>query len=78
MYAIRSYYAARRSAPRLWAINANAMPRSPRWRSRAFIVGSAHVHFHDIYGHARFAELMLGGVTRQLLTEMTLPVLMSH
>jgi len=30
------------------------------------------------YGHARFAELMLGGVTRQLLTEMTLPVLMSH
>ena len=30
------------------------------------------------YGHARFQELVLGGVTRTLLDAMTVPVLMSH
>lgn len=30
------------------------------------------------YGHARWRELVLGGVTRHMLTHMTLPVLMSH
>lgn len=30
------------------------------------------------YGHSRLAELMLGGVTRTLLHEMTVPVLFSH
>lgn len=30
------------------------------------------------YGHSRFRELVLGGVTRTLLQEMTIPVLMSH
>ena len=30
------------------------------------------------YGHSRLRELMLGGVTRELLQHMTLPVLMSH
>ncbi len=30
------------------------------------------------YGHARFRELLLGGVTDTLLRTMTLPVLMSH
>lgn len=30
------------------------------------------------YGHNRIAELVLGGVTRSLLREMTIPVLMSH
>lgn len=30
------------------------------------------------YGHARWRELVLGGVTRHLLDHMTLPVLMSH
>lgn len=30
------------------------------------------------YGHARWAERMLGGATRTLLEQMTLPVLMSH
>lgn len=30
------------------------------------------------YGHNRFSELVLGGVTRRVLREMTLPVLMSH
>ncbi len=30
------------------------------------------------YGHSRFAEFLLGGVTRLLLNSMTVPVLMSH
>ncbi len=30
------------------------------------------------YGHSRFRELVLGGVTRTLLREMTVPVLMAH
>ena len=30
------------------------------------------------YGHSRLSEFILGGVTRTLLTEMTVPVLMSH
>jgi len=30
------------------------------------------------YGHSRLRELMLGGVTRELLEHMALPVLMSH
>jgi nucleotide-binding universal stress UspA family protein len=30
------------------------------------------------YGHSRLRELVLGGVTRRILEEMTLPVLMSH
>jgi nucleotide-binding universal stress UspA family protein len=30
------------------------------------------------YGHSRARELILGGVTRQILRQMTVPVLMSH
>jgi nucleotide-binding universal stress UspA family protein len=30
------------------------------------------------YGHSRLRELILGGITRELLQHMTLPVLMSH
>lgn len=30
------------------------------------------------YGHSRFRELVLGGVTRHVLKNMTVPVLMSH
>jgi nucleotide-binding universal stress UspA family protein len=30
------------------------------------------------YGHSRLRELVLGGVTRQVFQEMTVPVLMSH
>ncbi len=30
------------------------------------------------YGHSRFRELVLGGVTRHLMRHMTLPILMSH
>jgi nucleotide-binding universal stress UspA family protein len=30
------------------------------------------------YGHSRLREFILGGVTRSLLQEMTIPVLLSH
>jgi nucleotide-binding universal stress UspA family protein len=30
------------------------------------------------YGHSRARELIMGGVSRELLDHMTLPVLMSH
>jgi nucleotide-binding universal stress UspA family protein len=30
------------------------------------------------YGHSRLREFILGGVTRTLLQQMTLPVLMAH
>lgn len=30
------------------------------------------------YGHARWKELILGGVTRTIFASMTVPVLMSH
>ena len=30
------------------------------------------------YGHSRFRELVLGGATREILSSMTLPVLLSH
>lgn len=30
------------------------------------------------YGHSRFREFVLGGVTRKMLTSMTVPVLLSH
>ena len=30
------------------------------------------------YGHSRFSELLLGGVTRLMMSTMTVPVLMSH
>jgi nucleotide-binding universal stress UspA family protein len=30
------------------------------------------------YGHSRLREFILGGATRGILAEMTVPVLMSH
>jgi nucleotide-binding universal stress UspA family protein len=30
------------------------------------------------YGHSRFREFVLGGVTRSILSSMTIPTLMSH
>jgi nucleotide-binding universal stress UspA family protein len=30
------------------------------------------------YGHSRMAEFLLGGVTRRLLGQMTMPILLSH
>jgi nucleotide-binding universal stress UspA family protein len=39
---------------------------------------SADLLVMGAYGHSRIRELMLGGVTRTLLREMTVPVLLSH
>ena len=39
---------------------------------------SADLLVMGAYGHSRVRELVLGGVTRTVLTSMTLPVLMSH
>jgi nucleotide-binding universal stress UspA family protein len=30
------------------------------------------------YGHSRLREMVLGGVTREVFQQMTVPVLMSH
>jgi nucleotide-binding universal stress UspA family protein len=45
--------------------------------SRAADIG-ADLIVMGAYGHARWAERVLGGATRGLLTSMTVPVLMSH
>jgi len=45
--------------------------------SRASDLG-AQLIVMGAYGHTRLRELILGGVTRTLLNEMTVPVLMSH
>jgi len=45
--------------------------------SRASDLG-AQLIVMGAYGHTRLRELILGGVTRTLLKEMTVPVLMSH
>ena len=47
------------------------------------LLNSAHEFGIDLvvmgaYGHSRFREFMLGGVTRHLLHHMTCPILMSH
>jgi nucleotide-binding universal stress UspA family protein len=39
---------------------------------------SANLIVMGAYGHSRLRELVLGGVTRHMLTHMTVPVLMSH
>lgn len=40
--------------------------------------GKADLMVMGAYGHNRFAELVLGGVTRSVMRHMQLPVLMSH
>ncbi len=45
--------------------------------SRASDLGSDLIVM-GAYGHARMRETILGGVTRSMLAEMTVPVLMSH
>jgi nucleotide-binding universal stress UspA family protein len=39
---------------------------------------SADLIVMGAYGHSRARELALGGVSRHMLTHMTIPVLMSH
>jgi nucleotide-binding universal stress UspA family protein len=45
--------------------------------NRAFEL-SADLLVIGAYGHSRLREMVLGGVTRSLLQQMTVPVLMSH
>lgn len=47
------------------------------------LLNAASDHAADLvvmgaYGHARWAERLFGGVSRTLLSSMTVPVLMSH
>ncbi|MGY8961598.1 MAG: universal stress protein [Alphaproteobacteria bacterium] len=39
---------------------------------------SADLIVMGAYGHSRLREVILGGMTRDLLTHMTIPVFMSH
>jgi nucleotide-binding universal stress UspA family protein len=45
--------------------------------SRAFDMG-VDLIVMGAYGHSRVREMVLGGATRALLQQMTVPVLMSH
>ena len=45
--------------------------------SRAFDVG-ADLIVMGAYGHSRLGEFVLGGATRHILRQITIPVLMSH
>jgi nucleotide-binding universal stress UspA family protein len=49
----------------------------------AVLLSHAAEHAHDLlvmgcYSHSRLREIVLGGATRKVLRDMTLPVLMSH
>lgn len=46
-------------------------------RARALLLGSDLIVM-GCYGHSRFREMALGGVTRHLLRDSTVPLLMSH
>ena len=43
-----------------------------------YAIRSYYVMVMGAYGHARFRELVFGGVTRGVLSHMPIPVLMSH
>jgi len=45
--------------------------------SRAFDTG-ADLLVMGAYGHSRLGELVLGGATRHILRQLTIPVFMSH
>jgi nucleotide-binding universal stress UspA family protein len=45
--------------------------------SRAADIGSDLIVM-GVYGHSRVREMVLGGVSRTLLSSMTIPVLISH
>lgn len=59
----------RTEAPEIGAADA-LLNRAAEMSADLLVVGG--------YGHSRFREMFLGGVTRSLLRQMTLPVLMSH
>jgi nucleotide-binding universal stress UspA family protein len=57
--------------------NAQDMPVASEILSRASDYGSDLLIMGG-YGHSRFREVVFGGVTREILRQMTVPVLMSH
>lgn len=59
------------------AVETTDIPIGEAMLSRAADRGSDLIVM-GAYGHARWAESMLGGATRSLLLTMTVPVLMSH
>jgi len=58
-------------------ITSSDMGAGDQLLSRAADMG-ANLLVTGAYGHARWRELVLGGVTRQLLDTMPMPLLMSH
>ncbi|KWF30489.1 universal stress protein [Burkholderia pseudomultivorans] len=69
-----------RHATNVDVIDIDTAPGTPigeQLLSRAYETGSDLLVMGG-YGHARWRELLMGGVTRTVLASMTLPVLMSH
>ena len=58
-------------------INADDVRVDDALLSRAFDVG-ADLIVMGAYGHSRLGEFVLGGATRHILRQITIPVLMSH
>lgn len=58
-------------------VEGTSMPIAETLLSRAADLGSDLIVM-GAYGHARWAERLMGGATRGLLEAMTVPVLMSH
>ena len=64
-------------------IRVNVLQRQTSQETRSALLALARELNSDLvimggYGHNRFREILLGGVTRTVLDEMTIPVLMSH
>jgi nucleotide-binding universal stress UspA family protein len=56
-------------------------PRKPTWQNTILSYAadvSADFIVMGGYGHSRLREFILGGVTRELLSSMTIPTLMAH
>lgn len=64
------------------AAQLRALPQSGRDTSRSLLnaaaeIGATHIVM-GAYGHSRLRELILGGVTRDLLVQAQIPLLMAH
>jgi nucleotide-binding universal stress UspA family protein len=57
---------------------ARSLPRVSDVLARHVLDEDADMLVMGAYGHSRLREFILGGVTRSLLREMTVPVLLSH
>ena len=51
-------------------VGATLLAHAADWSADAVIMGA--------YGHSRLREVILGGVTRDMLNRTTIPLLMSH